>query len=295
MIERIRLVPRELDWPEAEEGIERDVDLDIQKEEARVLEHIRITYGSGAPRGLRLAYHNEEHTRKVMRRALAILSAIDRSLRRAGSGPSPFVYRNVRLGCMYHDERMDNNIVELDGLRTRRFERGRNERASAEDLGAYIALLNERYGSGEAISAQDREECIQSVLVTEPTFSEGTVLQPKLAEGRSIAITVVALADLGSAGMEEPKDFLKECDALFFEMHPDFADMILRDSISETEEMSFRKAMSAPVASDTAYVRGRQAAFSTEIVGLPDVAYPALRAVFSRFDENIAAIPEEME
>lgn len=227
-----------------------------------------------------LEYHNTKHTKDVMRRTRLILNAMTKGDARL-----------IRLGefiAANHDTVQNYDVVEADGKKMRKRHAVKNEEASAEEAIAYLETLT------GLISAKDKALVEQAIRATIPGFTvnkeEGyaTVIQPNLNEQSDLLVRAVALADLGTAGMDDPEDFVTEGAAIFREENLDIAEALQNpDAITDEQKASFTKRMLAWSDSQPSFARGRKALLDKELMGLSDEAQEAVRALFTQFDDSI--------
>ena len=228
-----------------------------------------------------LAYHNTRHTADVIRRTREILGVLvpnDSHLIRLGQ----FIAAN-------HDTVQDYDVVEGDGRRMRKRHRGDNEEASAEEALAYLKAFDEKI-----FTQKDRELVEAAIHVTVPDFIKNekemyeTVVQPYLSDASELLVRAVALADLGTAGMDGPEYFIEEGDALFREENIDVGEALERpEELSEIEKEAYVHRMLTWSDGQVRFARGRQALFDKEIEGLTEDQQRAVAKLFSEFDESV--------
>ncbi len=251
-------------------------------------------YGRLAPQEKRLAYHNEDHTFKdVLRRANILLNTIDTALRATGKpGISERDMCSAQLFVAYHDKVMETTIEEKeDGSRIRRRHSPANELNSVVSLTNKMEETNERLGS-VLYTAADRRGAASGISVTVPTFQEGTVRQLELNNRSPLIAIAIAMADIGGAGMDGPKQLFKEASALFFEDNPDITEKVLAAQLSSAEDSrkeSYKQRIISWFKSQGSFVRGRQECFREELDFLPKEARMAVGNLFNRFDDSIAS------
>lgn len=238
-----------------------------------------------------LAYHNTEHTKRVMERTKKILRAM-------GVGE-----RLVRLGefiAANHDtvQEYEIQVNEETGARMRSRFVEQNESVSADEAIAYM-LANPAH-----FDEEDIETVRGAIQATIPKYDLGkkTVVQRQLLDSIRIAtaeqrlmiheaelvIRALALADLGTAGMDEPDSFVYEGDALFREDNIDVSEALQHpESLSDAQKAFFQKRMLEWTEGQIAFAKGREAQLDEELGGLPEDMERAIRALFVHFDANI--------
>lgn len=242
------------------------------------LERIRERFeeGYGADR---LAYHSREHTKGVIRRATKIADAIGLSSRERTL---------VEIAAAFHDTVQVWEYSHRDnGAVIRQRKTGANEQASAEEAAQWMkSQRNAAFSEGE------RELVRSAILVTIPSWSveHGTVIQTALTPDSHPVIRAVALADIGSPGME-PDVFGGEGDALFIEQEMGIIEAIHNakspNDISDEKQMRYLTRYRTWLNSQLEFVRGRQVLLETELGHLNDVAKENVRQLFSHFADAI--------
>jgi hypothetical protein len=239
---------------------------------------IRDRYELGSEQD-RLAYHKRHHTEGVVRRALKIalmmgLPEVKRVL--------------VEVAASFHDtvQRWEPEFRPDGTVVRKRFE-GDNEQASADEAVAWMQSL-----SGSPFSDRDCLVVRDAILATVPSWSVefGTVFQRALTPQTHSVARAVALADLGSAGIE-PALFALEADQLFVEQQLDFVQAIREagslSDISHDKQESYLQRYRTWLSRQVGFVRGRQALFPMEIQGLDEAATRRVTKLFSYFGRAI--------
>ena len=243
-----------------------------------------------------LPFHNVEHTQGVIRRTELVLAAIREA------EPSLVSERDMALGRLapaYHDTVQKwEEIRTVEGPFTkvmrRRFVR-ENERASADEGVGYMEEVNSR--DVLVFSESDKAVFGEAIDATIPDWDplNKTVFQPQLTEGSSLIARAVALADLGTAGMDGPQAYTREGRAIFREDNLDVLAALQgrdRQAITGPQKEYFRSRMLAWLKFQPTFAKGRQARLEAELSAIPERARPAVSALFNKFDESIAAAEE---
>ncbi|MEK7390800.1 MAG: hypothetical protein AAB635_01540 [Patescibacteria group bacterium] len=146
---------------------------------------------------------------------------------------------------------------------------------------------------GATFTNEEYELVNSAILVTVPSWNTeyGTVVQAALTPESHSVIRAVALADIGSPGME-PDGFGNDGDALFIEQEIDIAEAIRKakssDDISPDNQKRYLTRYRSWLNSQHGYAKGRQTLFETELGNLNDRAKERVRQLFSRFAEAIS-------
>lgn len=238
-----------------------------------------------------LAFHNTQHTRGVIERTKKILEAMGAS------------DRLVRLGefvAANHDTVQEYEITvdANSGVKKRSRFVEKNEDASADEAITYMRTYPSIFDE------EDMETVREAIQATIPGFDMGkkTVIQPNLLESINAATVqerlmtsaselvtrALALADLGTAGMEEPDSFVHDGDAIFREENIDVLEALQSpQSLSEEQKEAFKKRMLDWTANQIAFAQGREASLDKELEGLPEDMERSIRRLFTHFDANI--------
>jgi|CXWL01.1.fsa_nt_gi hypothetical protein len=246
----------------------------------------------------KLDFHVTRHSRDIVRRVLLILS----SLRLADpSLVSEDDIENGQLLAAWHDSDQDYTLQEVEDSPFVKIKRNRkpqnegdqtNEEKSAERL---IAYNNEQRAQGQVVTISE-DEVRAGMIVTKPFFNGQTVIQPEVTEATDIIPRVLALADIGGAGMDSSEQLFWEGDAVFREDGVDITLAVTSGEVLSLErEEYFKKRMLEWSRFQIPFAVGRQDLFEKEIGPLPENAKEVLRTLFNRFGENIRAVEDRAE
>jgi len=224
-------------------------------------------------------YHNGEHTGGVIARARAIGEAL---------GMTDRQLLLTVIAAAFHDSVQRWVAVEGEGgVVTRKRMTGRDEIASAAEAAEAMAALDLRF-------MPDENGIVASAIIgTIPGWDNeaGTVSQPFLIEHP--VVRAVALADLGSAGMD-PVMYRRDGPALFAEENIDLMEAVMSaasaDEIPPAGQQIYRARYLAWLKVQPAFARGREYRLDHgELEGLDPAAHARVRALFCHFDESVAA------
>lgn len=238
-----------------------------------------------------LAFHNTQHTKGVIERTKKILEAMGAT------------DRLVRLGefiAANHDTVQEYEITvdANSGVKKRSRFIEKNEDASADEAIAFMRTYPSIFDE------EDMETVREAIQATIPGFDMGkrTVIQPNLLESIDAATVqerlmtsaselvtrALALADLGTAGMEEPDSFVHDGDAIFREENIDVLEALQHlQSLSDVQKETFMKRMLDWTTNQIAFAQGREASLDKELEGLPEDMERSVRKLFTHFDANI--------
>lgn len=246
-----------------------------------------------------LYYHNLDHACAVERRATRIFQAIAPALTTQYSATELSRMESLTSLCgLAHD------MVQIFELtlpqQSRRRKSGLSEQLSAKKLIEYIQKLNQTLAD-ESLAPEfligDREQQIiqDGIMATvcipapqsqnsEHHFSSRSLYQPYLYDRQSkisIIGAIVALADLGTLGMEGAEAYISDGIQIFFEDNPHLYDLRLNchldeDVRTDIDIVSEKLLAMAEFIVDLA--RERQTRFELEIAGFPTQIRQILRS-----------------
>lgn len=276
---------------------ERGFDYYIERGKNEALLAVKERFEDDPDERNRLPFHNRRHTLDVIRRTRALLEAM--------RGGGAITERDVKIGMLagsFHDtvQRWEESRVKWqengkevenhEKVMRRRFA-GENEEASAAEAIAFMDRAIEESGDPGLFSEDDKRVVAEAIGVTVPGFNpeKGTVVQPNLKEKSSPIALAVALADLGTAGMDGPEKFAREGDALFREENLDILEVPQKplNEIPEDQKEYYRKRMLGWSKFQAVFATGRRALLEEELRGIPEGVRDNVKKLFSRFDETI--------
>jgi hypothetical protein len=252
------------------------------------LQTVRVRFERSPNAIDRLPYHNTFHTKGVIRRAGSVLSAMQQGDPTAGSARD---IQLAQLAAAYHDTVQDwqEERREQEGFTVVRRKRfiGRNEEASAQEALLFMQHVNERQGE-ELFTMSDRRVVREAILATVPSFDarRGTVVQNNVSSQSPLLVRAVALADIGSAGMDGKKMIHKEGDALFREENLDVLETAANfQKVPAAQRESLRRRILDAQTSQINFVKGRRVLLDAELEDIP--GKKNVKRLFGKFDESI--------
>lgn len=114
---------------------------------------------------------------------------------------------------------------------------------------------------------------------------EGALDMQLTADSPQLVERAIALADIGTAGIDGPSKYLPEGDAIFREEQLDVVER-LKDPV-QREDMKKRMLEWSKIQID--FAQGRKARLDSELKGLSEEMANNVRKLFSRFDDSIEA------
>ena len=184
----------------------------------------------------KLAYHNSTHTKKVIER-------VERILKAAGISNNEAIFHLARLAAAFHDLVLEYEIDESRTSKDFPFKlKRRKDNNEEESANALLEFMNLH---PKFFDEEDKIMVHEAILGTEPHFTaERGVIQETFNQSGPIGIIarVLALADLGSCGMEEPEDSFKDAVNVFLEqfyVKLDDTPITLRDILDNEKLKNF--------------------------------------------------------
>lgn len=226
-------------------------------------------------------YHNTWHTGGVIDKAVKIGAAL-------GMDDRQLVI--TKIAASFHDTVQDWVAVTKDnGAVNRVRHAGQNETASAYEAIMTVAKL------GIPLTPAEKGQITAAILATIPGWAVeySTVNQPFLTVTSGPIARAVALADLGSSGMD-PETFLLDGPTLFAEENLDVMEAVLKANTAseipaETQDF-YRGRFIGWLNIQPGFARGRQRHLNdVDLNGVSDEGKTNVLALFSKFDESIAA------
>ncbi len=252
-----------------------------------------------------LFYHTLDHALAVKRRASRIFQAIRPVLSQdIAAGELKRLESLVNLSAIAHD------MVQLFDSSTlvdqpRKHLTGLSETETANKLLRYIQNLNQEltaYNLNSSILFSDRDQqiikdaIIATICRNEPqankanyTFSTYSIYQPYLYESRpkiSVVGSIIALADLGTLGMDGVEKYIQDGILVFLEDNPNYQELIMNrnSQIYESLDCSefsagniIKTRLLAMARFMVSFAHERQARFELEISGFPPQVRQTLR------------------
>lgn len=281
----------ELDHEALATSVERGI------EQART--EISETYGPNGSLESYLPYHGVSHTDGAIERANLIVSTI-----RDVSGDSVITERQAKqvpLWVAFHDVKQgfDLDAGEDRGFRTIKRVRHtvQNETDSANKLTQFMTTENTNSVDSVIYTDEDMQIGQDAILSTIPDWSTefGTVTQPKRveleAEGMPLAAAIVALADLGTAGIDGGEAFLRDGNQLFLEENVEIAHLLNDPQTMSEEQMAWIKERLVDYAArQKAFIEGRMQLLDSDLGAFPYYVAQALKErIFTKFGDSLKA------
>ena len=232
-------------------------------------------------------YHNIKYITSLVKRVKKIAGAVDLSLREIS-----LVEIAAAFHCSVCAFEITLNQDHSTYFQTRRL--AADSKMKSADLA--VEWMSKQVQ--EKFSAEERSLVRGAILATYLSYSEKdsekdkTLVQNQLSPGSHKVTRVLALAELGCAGME-PENFLEDVDRRFLEHNVDFF-VAIKNSLAVIESLQhlILERYLEYLDSNLEFVQGRKILFETELGNLNLVEKSCLRSLFSGFDKSSRALDE---
>ncbi|MDJ0901029.1 MAG: hypothetical protein QNJ55_19680 [Xenococcus sp. MO_188.B8] len=234
-----------------------------------------------------LYYHSCDHAYAVRQRADIIFQAIEPFGQEVTQVSLKRIKHLIDICAIAHD--MVQEFLPHTELHTsRKREPGVSEAATISKLINYIASLNIKSNDQKAnrilftdSDLQIIKEAIEATICLYD-FADNSIYQPYLystAKKISLPARIIALADIGSLGIEGIEAYFQEGSLIFLEENPDIISIILNEEYKNQPELSenLRQRLLQRARFQVNFARGRKARFASEVTGLPGGAIYVLK------------------
>ncbi len=245
-----------------------------------------------------LSYHNTKHTKDVIRRVETLTFTLNQTTTKLVTEQEINI---AILAAAFHDviQQWDvKHIITSNGI-FQGFTKIMRERhspdiefASANKAVFFMEKINHK-NTLPLFSDNDKFLISEAIKITIPKFdtAKGFITQPYLTTKTPLIARIVALADLGTAGMDGPEAFLSEVDALFREENIDISNVSKDlDNLTNDQKDYYRNRIIDWLKRELAFAEGRRNNLSDELNGAPDEAKQKISKLFTTFDESIHGI-----
>ncbi len=260
-----------------------------------------------------LFYHNCAHAYAVQRRAEIIFKAIAPFESEASQTSLTRIKHLIDLCAIAHDM-VQQFLPHTDLHTSRKRESGISEKMTIAKLINYIESLNLQLSSqqveGTPPSNDGAErDCVNnSILFTDSDLQiiqeaieaticlydskDNSIYQPSLYTSESkisLAARIIALADLGSLGIEGIEAYCQEGSLIFLEENPDTISIILNQEYDNQPKLgeNLRQRLLKRARFQVDFARGREARFMREVQGFTVEAIAILsHKVFRYLNRN---------
>ena len=241
-----------------------------------------------------LYYHSCDHAYAVQQRADIIFQAIEPFETQMSQISLTRIKHLIDICAIAHD--MVQEFLPNTKLNTsRKREPGASEVATISKLVNYIESLkvkssNQKSNNSILFTDSDLQIIRESIEATICLYDsrDNSIYQPYLyrtAQKISLPARIIALADLGSLGIEGIEAYLQEGSLIFLEENPDIIPIILHEKYNNQPELSenLRQRLLQRARFQVNFARGREARFMREVEGLPVGAISVLRNKVFKF------------
>ena len=241
-----------------------------------------------------LYYHNCEHAYAVQQRADIIFKALEPFAKATNPTSLTRIKHLIDICAIAHD--MVQEFLPDNPLHTpRKRKPGASEAATISKLIDYIERLkktsnNQKSNDNILFNDSDLqiiEEAIKATICLYD-FEDNSIYQPYLYSTDkkiSLPARIIALADIGSLGIEGIEAYFKEGSLIFLEENPDIIPIILNKEYNNQPELSenSRQRLLQRARFQVDFARGREARFPREVEGLPGGAISVLKNKVFKF------------
>lgn len=253
------------------------------------LESIVVQQVRQAAAKVQLFYHNEEHIKSVQHHSQQIFAVISPALE-----PEIDLSRTALLldfCAVAHD--MVQQFEDSPQVHTARQRKSSvSERATIDQLINLIHQLNDRLeqfipNSPAKLTDSDIAVIQQAITATICTYDaqEQAIYQPLLYSGEPLSIVsqILALADLGTLGIEGIEAYNREGSLLFLEENPDVVSLLRDGTIHQLESTNsdlaenIRLRLLKRCHFQVNFAKSRLNRLERELQGLPELTIPILR------------------
>lgn len=242
------------------------------------LNHIRAAYEINADPDGNLSYHNTIHTRSIIGRTVAILTLIHRA------APGVVSERDILLGAhaaALHDYFNESEIISSGILTVRKRAGGANEMNSTD---AALGLMKspDFFESDRRIM---REAIPGTIVAFDPNKG---LIQPNVSADSSLVTVALALADVGSAGMEGPDALTADSYRLFVEDNVTLSRFLNGyASLTLEQKDELKRKFVSFMAFQKTFVLGRMEEFHERLSYIPDSARIPIHQLFFHFEDSL--------
>lgn len=246
----------------------------------------------------KLYYHNCAHAYAVHKRANIIFQAIEFLIPTTISTSLTRLKHLIDICAISHDM-VQEFLPNTDSNTFRRRKPGISERATTSKLINYIESIkiqsiNQEEDYHRFLTNSDLQIIKESIEATICLydFEDNSIYQPYLYsndEKISLPARILALADLGSLGIEGIEAYYQEGSLIFLEENPDIIPIILNKEYINHPEVSkkLKHRLLKKAKFQVDFAKGREARFPREVEGLPMEGITILRnEVFKFLNED---------
>ena len=242
-----------------------------------------------------LYYHTCAHAYAVQKRADIIFKAIEPFSEEAIKSQKSLIRLKhlIDICAIAHDmvqEFLPN--TELNTARKR--ETGASEAATISKLINYIKSLKTKSNNHILFTDSDLQIIREGIQATICLYDceDSSIYQPYLySTSKKILLParIIALADIGSLGIDGIESYFQEGGLIFLEENPDTIPIILNEEYNHQTELyeNLRQRLLKRARFQVDFARGREARFMREVEGLPVGAISVLRnKVFKHLNKD---------
>ncbi len=245
-----------------------------------------------------LFYHNCAHAYAVQRRAEIIFKAIAPFESEASQTSLKRIKHLIDLCAIAHDM-VQQFLPHTEPHTSRKRESGVSEKITIAKLINYIESLNLKLSNQQVNNSilftdSDLEIIQEAIEATVCLYDskDNSIYQPSLYTSESkisLAARIIALADLGSLGIEGIESYCQEGSLIFLEENPDIISLMLNKEYDNQPKLgeNLRQRLLKRARFQVDFARGREARFMREVQGFTVEAIAILsHKVFRYLNQN---------
>lgn len=257
------------------------------------LDQIRTQYESLDDLDDKLFFHDSIHTNRVIERVQRLATAINEFQ------PKTLSDHDIAIATLiagWHD------IIQASGFfeetrpggfpkQGRRAKIGDNEHNSAAELIGYMTAQNDATDT-ELFTANDMQMVRDGMTVTIPSFTPtGEVWQDHLKPDSPLMVRLIALADLGGAGIDGPDSFKHDGNGYFWELNPDITRAVYHNtSLEDGLKDDYRARMIGWLGGQATFATYRLSRLDAELEGLEPALADHIKSTVLRPETFAASI-----
>ncbi|MGK7897632.1 MAG: hypothetical protein AB4372_29460 [Xenococcus sp. (in: cyanobacteria)] len=241
-----------------------------------------------------LYYHSCNHAYAVQKRANIIFQALEPFVKEVSLISLTRLKHLIDICAISHDM-VQKFLPQTNTNTARKRQPGVSEAATVSKLIDYIENLNiilQNQKTNNNILFTDRDLHIikESIQATVCSYDpeDHSIYQPYLySTDKEILLParIIALADIGSLGIEGIKAYFQEGSLIFLEENPDIVSVIVNEEYKSKPKFSenLRQRLLQRARFQVDFAKGRQARFMREVAGLPEDAISVLKNQVFKF------------
>ena len=264
------------------------------EEAVAIVKNFALTEIQKESKQKQLYYHSCNHAYAVQKRANIIFQALEPFAKETSPLSLTRLKHLIEICAIAHDM-VQEFLPETQFHTSRKRKPGVSETATISKLINYIESFkittnNQKSNNSILFSDLDLQIIKESIQATICLYDpeDNSIYQPYLYSTDNkilLPARIIALADIGSLGIEGIKAYFQEGSLIFLEENPDIVSIILNEEYKNQPELSenLRQRLLQRARFQVNFARGRQARFMREVAGLPEDAITILKNQVFKF------------